>query len=557
MAEFKRSSHTLPPDSSPEWKSVASGSDRGKRLDKFWAETLGEQGISRSRVRAWIEAGKALVDGRVQNAPDYRLSGGEALSLAGESVGTSVNPEKGRLAVCYEDEDLLVVDKPAGLTVHPAPGASEGTLVHRLLYHYPHLAELEGLRPGIVHRLDKDTSGLMIVALNEKTRLKLSKQFSARKVGKAYLCLVSGRPERPEGRIDAPIGRHPRLKTRMAAVKNGKPALSQYQVLWSDPDGRFSLLKVRIHTGRTHQIRVHMSFLGHPIIGDRMYGFSPENVWPQREKIAAKLAHRQMLHACDLAFTHPTTGEQMRFVSRPPKDFFAVALGMSRRLQRVVLTGALGSGKSLFLRCLQEHGVPVWSADRAVAELYAPGADGSLLINRRFGDKFMTEDNAVDKKALLAGMLKSDSLRREVEQLIHPLVRHRLARFWEENQTARLAVAEVPLFFEAGWEGKENRADIVVGVFAGRDKRRERLLRRGGPGPGEFEVMESWQWPEEKKIARCDLAVDNTGTPEELKARVKPVLEILAEIRRKKSRALLLRLGGLCYGDDCGNTGGS
>ncbi|MEG6549053.1 dephospho-CoA kinase [Desulfocurvibacter africanus] len=525
------------------YEGVAGPNAAGKRLDVFLGEQVGD-GFSRGRVQEWIKIGLASVDGKPWTKPSLRLRGGENVCLLGRAEGNCLTPEQGDLAVLYRDDWLLVLNKPAGLTTHPAPSCPEGTLVHRLLHHFPELAALDSERPGIVHRLDKDTSGLLVVALTERARLALAEDFAERRVDKVYLALVHGRPQ-DRGDIDLPMGRHPTHKTRMAVLKKGgRPARSAYEMLWSSRDGRFSLLRVRIFTGRTHQIRVHLAAIGHPIIGDSVYGPGPFAGWDKDLPWARLLAKRQMLHAHRLRLAHPADGRELVFVSTPPKDFRRLPLLLDRRVQRVGLTGMPGSGKSTLLRLLAEKNVPTFSADKAVAELYAPGGDGTALLARRFGERFMTEASGVNKRALFQAMLENSALRREVEELVHPLVKHRMELFFQAHQHERLAVAEIPLLVEAGWEqGKE--FDMVVGIAAPAYKRKEWLHTERGLSEQAAAALESWQWPEERKLSRCDLIVRNPGDLPGLRAEAGILLADLRQRRARQVRELMERLDRL------------
>jgi 23S rRNA pseudouridine1911/1915/1917 synthase len=210
------------------------------------------------------------------------------------------------LAVVYEDADLIVIDKPAGMPVHPGPGHERSTVVNAVLAHCPDLAGIEGsLRPGIVHRLDKDTSGLLVIAKNDGAQMGLAAQMAARTTRKEYLALVQGHPP-PAGTIDAPIGRHPGRRKQMAIVAEGRPARTHYRAL--GPVGPVTLVLARLDTGRTHQIRVHFAGIGHPIVGDTIYGRRSD------------LIGRQFLHAWRLGFTHPRTGEWIQLEAPPPED---------------------------------------------------------------------------------------------------------------------------------------------------------------------------------------------------------------------------------------------
>ena len=281
----------------------------GERLDLFVPRRV--PALTRSRVQRLIDEGLVTIDGRRTPKAGARLETGQRVQVSvPPPESTPLQPEPIPLRIVHEDQDLLVVDKPAGLAVHPSPGHSSHTLVHAVLAHCPD--DLSGIggekRPGIVHRLDKDTSGLIIVAKNDAAHLALARQLKERKVAKTYLALVEGRIDPPEGIIDAPIGRHPRHRKRMAAIAGGRHARTRYRVL-REVDGR-SLVEVRPETGRTHQIRVHFASLGHPIVGDSLYG---------RRDAPAALT-RQFLHAQRLAFTHPRTGDRLQLEAPLPED---------------------------------------------------------------------------------------------------------------------------------------------------------------------------------------------------------------------------------------------
>jgi len=262
---------------------VAPAEAAAQRLDQFLASQL--EGVSRSRVQMLLDQGDVLVDG-VQEKASLRLRGGETITISGEPRPTPLKAtaEDIPLNVVFEDANLAVVDKPAGMMVHAGSGQNEdarsrGTLVNALLFRFKKLSESSGeLRPGIVHRLDKDTSGLIIVAKNDRTHAALSEMFSSRQIKKTYVALVQGAVERDKGTINAAVGRDPLRRTRMTtrSLEDGRSAISHYEVVrrFATRFGKFTLIKVRIETGRTHQIRVHMSSIGHPVVGDSLYGAS-------------------------------------------------------------------------------------------------------------------------------------------------------------------------------------------------------------------------------------------------------------------------------------------
>lgn len=284
----------------------------GERLDKIIMAHIGDR-LSRAQLQALIEEGLVTVDGR-QMKPGQKLKGGEHISLMIplRTEPESVQPESIPLQVIYEDDDLAVIDKPAGMVVHPGDLNETGTLVSALLNRWPQIAAMnvEEKRAGIVHRLDKDTSGLIVIAKHDRARRKLADQFQSRTVEKVYTALLEKRPQTLSGRIDAPIGRDPKQRKRMAVLREGRPAVSEYTVIDDHFAGGYTLVKVRLLTGRTHQIRVHMAFIGCPIVGDRVYGF-------RKQRAGLK---RQFLHASELAFDHPITGKRLRFEVPLPTD---------------------------------------------------------------------------------------------------------------------------------------------------------------------------------------------------------------------------------------------
>jgi 23S rRNA pseudouridine1911/1915/1917 synthase len=286
---------TLPPDAA------------GLRLDLALARALPL--FSRTRLKAWIDTGRVSVDGGPADAR-RKVRGGEQVLVeaAPDPHETAWAPQPIALAIVAEDDALLVVDKPAGLVVHPGSGNWEGTLLNALLHHAPQLAGVP--RAGIVHRLDKDTSGLLVVAKTLAAQTDLVRQLQARTVTREYLALATGDVARG-GSIDAPIGRHPTKRTTMAVVATGKPARTHYEVV--ERFGRATLLRCRLETGRTHQIRVHLAALGHPLVGDPAYGKKGPVPFP-----------RQALHAARLGLVHPGTGIACAWESPLPADFAAL-----------------------------------------------------------------------------------------------------------------------------------------------------------------------------------------------------------------------------------------
>lgn len=293
--------------------------DAGTRLDRLLAARLPE--LSRAYLQELIARGQVLVDGQGRKA-SYRLGGGECVvvTLPAPSA-TALVAEPIALHVVYEDEDVVVIDKPSGMVVHPAPGHDHGTLVNALLAHAPDVRINGSRRPGIVHRLDKDTSGLLIVAKHERALALLQAQFQQRQAHKRYHALLDGVVEPDEGTIDAPIARDPRHRQRMAVLRDGRAAISHFTVRERLP--HHTLVDVRIESGRTHQVRVHCAFIGHPVTGDPLYGRGP------RPELTLA---RQFLHAWRLGVTLPN-GQWREFDSPLPADLTA-ALDLARERAR-------------------------------------------------------------------------------------------------------------------------------------------------------------------------------------------------------------------------------
>ncbi len=295
--------------------------DAGQRLDRFLA--LAVPALSRSAIQRLIRDGDVTVDGEL-TVPKLRIQTGQRVSLrVPPPRAAAPEPQQMDLVFLYRDEHLVVIDKPAGLTVHPAPGQGDRTLVNGLLFEGIGLSGIGGVqRPGIVHRLDRETSGVMVVACHDEAHRHLSKAFALREVEKTYLCVTAGKPRQPEGLIDTPYGRDPNHRLRFSGkVRSDRRARTRYRVL--ETFGPCALVEIDLLTGRTHQIRVHLSEAGTPLVGDELYGGA--NRWkgvswaPAKEAMRAMT--RQALHASRLAFTHPITKEAMVFESPLPADF--------------------------------------------------------------------------------------------------------------------------------------------------------------------------------------------------------------------------------------------
>lgn len=290
-----------------------------QRIDKFVTENIGND-VSRTQVQLWIQNGDITVNGEAVKG-NYKLALGDVIALImPEPEFVEIVAENIPLDVYYEDQDLIVVNKQRGMVVHPAPGHSSGTLVNALMYHCKDLSGINGeLRPGIVHRIDKDTSGLIMAAKNDKAHASLAAQLKEHSVTRKYMALVHGNLSHDQGTVDAPIGRDAQdRKMYTVTEKNSKHAVTHFQVM--ERFGDYTLLELKLETGRTHQIRVHMKFIGHPLVGDPMYGRSK----------GIKM-EGQALHAAVLGFIHPTTSEYMEFSAPLPQDIEDLLFSLRNR----------------------------------------------------------------------------------------------------------------------------------------------------------------------------------------------------------------------------------
>ena len=281
----------------------------GERLDVFVSELAD---ITRSRAGALIREGRVCIGGAAQQKAGFKLKAGMSITVEiPEAVPTEVEAEDIDLNILYQDSDVAVVFKPSGMVVHPAAGNESGTLVNALLKHLDNLSGIGGeIRPGIVHRIDKDTSGLLLVAKNDKSHVSLSEQIKAHTVHRAYRSILIGGFKQDEGTVDAPIGRHPTDRKKMAIVPDGRNACTHWTV--PEPLKGATLIEARLTTGRTHQIRVHMASIGHPVLGDPVYG---------PKKSPYPVEGGQLLHAYRIGFVHPSTGEEMIFEAPPEERF--------------------------------------------------------------------------------------------------------------------------------------------------------------------------------------------------------------------------------------------
>jgi len=308
-------------------------SNAGTRLDAFLAAHI--EGWSRARLQRLIEDEEVLVNGKTAKA-SHKLHPDDEIEVElTPPAATAFSPEAIPLEIIYEDDDMVVVNKPAGLVVHPAAGIHSGTLANALAYHFQELSTHAGtIRPGIVHRLDKDTSGLLVAAKAEAAHENLADQFRAREVFKSYVTLVHGVVKQMSGHIEEPLARDRRNRTRMAVVRHGRTALTLYRV--RRRYDRFTLLDVELKTGRTHQIRVHLAWLKHPVVGDEIYGGGRDNtVQDPKLKAEIRKLNRHFLHAEQVGFRHPRTNEPLRFSS-------ALPAGLVRLLEKLEATRVEG-----------------------------------------------------------------------------------------------------------------------------------------------------------------------------------------------------------------------
>lgn len=511
------------------------------RLDSFLSE---QAQISRSKIKKLIEDGRVSINGMSCTDASKKLTEGDSIILTVPEEKNSLEAAQNDLTIYYRDQYLAVVEKKANLTVHPCPSCQEETLVHHLLYHFPSLAETDSERPGIVHRLDKDTSGLMLIALTEESRLKLTEMFSEREVQKTYLALVQGIC--PNGESRESIGRHPAVKTKMALVpvsKGGRVAHSEWERIYPTQaqiseqkideqrrEDNFSLIKVRIYTGRTHQIRVHLTAFGYPLLGDDVYA-------PQK---TAQKAPRQMLHAHKLSFYHPYTGEFMEFTSMPPQDFWDCMeqeLTKKQKAVPLIVTGNSGSGKSALLDTAKRQNFPTFSADQCIKELYEVNGDAWYLLKQQYGAEFVPDAKKPVDKTALAKAMQDMHRKQELENILHPLVYARMLKFFKDNENVPLAVAEIPLWFESK-PAKLGIKPVTLCIYCDENIRRQRLHNRGWTD-STITYMDSWQLAQDEKIRLADHAFANNGSLEELEQQFISLAEKLILQNTTAAKAIL------------------
>ncbi|MBR4741644.1 MAG: dephospho-CoA kinase [Desulfovibrio sp.] len=485
--------------------------EQGLRLDRFLAQKLN---ASRVQVRQAIENGNCNIDGHVSLKPDLKIVGQPQIAITLQNIPSTLNAEDGPVDILYADTEIIVVNKPHGLTVHPCPSQPKNTLIQRLIARFPDLATMLGPRPGIVHRIDKDTSGLLLIARTEKIRLLFTNLFAEHKIHKEYLALVHGVPPLT-GNCNLPIGRHPTQKTKMAVLPNGKTAQTHWERLWVAPDNTISLLKVVITTGRTHQIRVHLAHLGFPLLGDSTYGTDQG---------------RQMLHAHKLSFLHPVNQTNCTFVCPPPSDFIQAALEHTHLLQKIVITGNPASGKSWVTQYFAKHGYPTFSADEEVAKLYTQKNGLPDWLANHGGQDLVTDDG-IDRAKIMQKLQKDPIFKRELEAILHKSVHERLQKFWQ-TANSPIAFAEIPLWFECSFHDNV----LTICVTAPQEERFRRLAQNRGWSMEKAATIESWQWEEGRKARASDFVLDNDTDIPTLAKKADACLQKLIEHQTNSSQ---------------------
>lgn len=540
---------------SDEFFSFTAPSGLAERLDKFLAVRVVH--VSRETIKRAILDGHCSVDGNVCQEPKCKIRRDQQITLSLPSTGTELVAQSLGLQYIYKDATIAVVNKPAGLTVHPCPSCTDTTLVHGLLYNFPQLAALGGERPGIVHRLDKDTSGVMVVALQETTRLRLTEAFAERKVHKTYLAIVHGIPAQT-GTCTATMGRHPIQKVKMAVVHNGRTAHTDWERVYADPEGRFSILRIILHTGRTHQIRVHMQHVGHPLLGDSVYSL-PNKFAP------CAIAPRQMLHAWRLEIpnkiccTQDSAPESSpvsvasretnmhTFTAPLPADFISTARKLDQSTIWAVLTGSPGCGKSAVLEGLHQKGHAVCSADQLVHNLYTPNTPLWHALRFRFGLEVIEASTGnINRKHLFALMCNDPAVRHEVNQLVHPVVDENVRAFLRATSDSPIRIVEIPLWFESMQSQIRKQGaltpDMVIAVHCEDAQRLHRLQEHRAWSPEMCATMDSWQLAQAEKVKRSDYVVPNSSTLEALEAEVDQLEVTLKALALRKSEKLLTAL---------------
>ncbi len=517
-------------------KLVVTPDNSGLRLDKFWALQLNSPGLSRAKISKWIKQGRAKINGQVCIKPNKQLNSWDEVELTIEEISGGHESVPGKLDIKYQDGELLVLNKPANTSVHPAPSDSDTTIVNYLLYQFPELETLDPERPGIVHRLDKDTTGLMLVGRSSRAVEVLSRDIANRELHKEYLAIVHGVPEQETGRINLPIGRDPGSRSRMKVLpEQGREALSYYSVLHVFPDKCFSLLRVKIITGRTHQIRVHLAHAGFPILGDSLYGSHKSTTLKKKHPPVAGLVQRQMLHSWKIGLNHPDTGRWMDFVQSVPKDFKRVLLQLQKTGLKVGVIGNHNSGKSILLENLKQRGIRVYQDKEAFCRNFDPGADGWEMFKRSIGDSYLTDSgNYLDKDRIISGMQASISFRQEVLAILKPLLDYWLRQIAQMYRKKKgVFAAEIPAFWGAVAD-LNKYFDILVFVYLPTtvEKKFRECSNENGP---DIELALEDIFPTTQKLAKCShLVVCSCSEHPEMERKSIALQNILLDIKRKR-----------------------
>jgi len=507
----------------------------GLRLDKFLALHLNSPDLSRARISKWIKQGRAKVNGQVCIKPNKQLNSGDELEITPEEISGRQEPVPGSLDIKYQDGELLVLNKPPYISVHPASSESDTTLVHYLLYQFPEVEDLDPERPGIVHRLDKDTSGLMLVGRSLRAVEVLSREIANRNLHKEYLAIVHGVPEQETGKINLPIGRDPVSRSRMKVLpEQGREALTYYSLLHVFPGNSFSLLQVRIITGRTHQIRVHLAHAGFPILGDALYGSHKLTTLKKKHPQVAGLSRRQMLHSWKTGLNHPDTGSWMDFVQPVPKDFKRVLLQLQKAGLKVGVTGMQGSERSLLLEKLQQRGIRVYQDKDAFCRNFDPGADGWEMFKRTFGENYFTSSgNCLDKNKIISSMQASKSFREEVLATLNPLLDYWLQQITLSYEKKGVFAALAPAFWAAATD-LDRHFDILVFIYGATTVEKSARDCSNEYGP-DIELAFEDMFPTTEKLAKSShLVVCSCSENSEMERKSAALKDILLEIKRKR-----------------------
>jgi len=516
---------------------VVTPENQGLRLDKFLVSQLADSDLSRARINKWIKQGRVWINGKLCQKSNQKVHSGDEVVVTVDDVSGTYEPVPGELDIKYLDSDLIVLNKPPGLNVHPAPSEINTTLVHHLLYHFPELYKQDPDRPGIVHRLDKDTSGLMLVGRTSRAVEELSSEIYNRKLYKKYLALVHGVPCKDSGEIEAPIGRDPVSKTRMKVLpKQGRQALSKYSLICVLGGGEFSLLQVGIVTGRTHQIRVHLSHMGLPILGDSLYGNREFKMLQKRCPRFSSLISRQMLHSWKIGLYHPVTGKWLDFVQQIPRDFLRVLLQLENTCLKVGVTGSNGVARSRILQHLEGGKIAVHSDSFALCREFELGADGWEMFWRTFGEKYFTPaENKLDKRKLFSEIRVSPQFRKEVLDLVKPMAEHIMEKILQYSPNTGIFAVEIPELCSVLLDSRKY-LDLLVFVYG------ENLVAKDiryccNDNKSGINSLPQELRPDKRQLANeADLVVFDTGEDYVLQTRARALKDILVELKRKRMK---------------------